>query len=187
MRPSTVDQYVKAADLGEFLVPKVKPSIQMSHVLPRGTVDRLGSTLLIGRYQPKMVDQLVWVTAPSGRSTYMGPGMHRVYLAVMAELEASRDLSSTVIANLAGVSQGYASKVIRWLEKFRFITILGVFRGRWGRIVAKLVSIIPTVRRGSPVYGGMITSEPRYFTDHSVPGDGFDAFWRSVKRTHPDG
>ena len=82
---------------------------------------------------------------PAGDSVYMLDVMHRIYLVVMAEIKADHDLSTTAIANLTGASRGYVSKVIHFLARFGFITILGVFRGRWGRTVAKLRSMFPTV------------------------------------------
>ena len=59
MRPETVDVYVKEADLGTAR-RKVIPSVHVQDSLPRATVDRLGSTLLIGRYHPKAV--VYWET-----------------------------------------------------------------------------------------------------------------------------
>lgn len=120
---------------------------------------------------------IVWETNAYGRRTWMMPKMHAVYVATLAELAADRDLSVTAIAHLAGVSQGYASKVIRWLDRFGFITILGVFRGRWGRIVAKLRSIIPPPRERSLRTGGMIKRERAPMGPAPTFDDSFYALW----------
>lgn len=179
MDERTVSHYAYTADLGELPRRKVAPSVQTQSEYAPETVRRLGHTLLIGRYRKTWQDELVYVRNPAGRLVWMSPTMHRVYLAVVAELEANRDLSSTAIARLAGASQGYVSKVIRFLERFGFVHVLGVWRGRWGRIVAKLASIIPPVPRRVSTYGGMIKAE-RFADYPGVPGWG--AWDRAIVR-----
>jgi hypothetical protein len=98
-----------------------------------------------------------------GRLCWFTQAQMRVFRATMAELEAGRELHSSIIANLAGVSQGYATKVLQKLCWLRFIDVSAVIRGRYGRIVA---SITKRVRqsflhtRVSSIYGGMIKVGP---------------------------
>lgn len=153
MRTQTEAVYVKEADLG--VIERKEPrTLHVQPALPPETVRHLGSTLLIGRYRPDTV--IYWETNAYGYRVWMAEGMHRIYVVVMAELAAGHDLAGRVIANLAGVSQGYVSKGLKWLHKWNFIQILGVWRGRWGRTVAKLRQIIPPYVRGSVSIGGMI-------------------------------
>lgn len=175
MRLTLVDHYARAADLMAMGARydavdrhRGRTDFVVQPALPQEAVERLGSSLLLGRYERSfrmsiqdMIDAgAIAVTAPGGRSWYMMPKMHAVYLAARAELDEDRTLHPGVVAHLAGVSQGYASKVIHRLAQWGFWTILGTFRGRWGGIVAKLrtvvASIIPPYRDGPSSTGGMI-------------------------------
>lgn len=123
--------------------------------------------MLVGRYAKRWQDEpMYWVVAPDGRRFWMMAGMYRVWIAVEARLKAGRDLRTGHIAIAANVSQGYVSKVIKRLEAFGFLTILGVWRGRWGRIVAKLrQSFLPKTYVGQ---GGMIKYEGEWIRPREV-------------------
>lgn len=94
----------------------------------------------IKRYKPRARE--CWETNVYGRPCYMGEKAHAIFAATLAELDAGRELHTSTIAHLTGASQGYVTKVLKFLHRFHFIEVLEVKRGRYGGILARLARAI---------------------------------------------